>query len=110
MFSVMEPRQGVVVRQSEPPAIADHPDVRRRVSAAVVDRLADLHAVDITANGLSALGKPAGFVERQVRGWTERWHGSKIAPPPAMEAAPHRRQGHPPPDAGGAAAAHPRFT
>ena len=33
-----------------------------------------------------ALGKPAGFVERQVRGWTERWHRSKTTPLPEMDA------------------------
>ena len=29
------------------------------------------------ARGLGGLGRPAGFVERQVRGWTERWHRSQ---------------------------------
>ena len=52
----------------------------------MVDTLADLHAIDVAANGLSALGKPAGFVERQVRGWTERWHRSQTTPLPEMDA------------------------
>jgi aminoglycoside phosphotransferase (APT) family kinase protein len=65
----MERRRGIVVRHDEPPALAGRPDTRRRVSHALVDTLADLHAIDLTANGLSNLGKPAGFVERQVRGW-----------------------------------------
>ena len=33
-----------------------------------------------TTGALAALGKPAGFVARQVRGWTERWHRSKTTP------------------------------
>jgi aminoglycoside phosphotransferase (APT) family kinase protein len=86
VFYVMERRYGLVVRHDEPPALADRPPQRRRVSEALVDTLADLHAIDVAAHGLGSLGKPAGFVERQVRGWTERWHRSKIADVPEMEA------------------------
>src|SRR6266550_7517705 len=72
-FYIMERRHGLVVRYGEPPELVDQPGARRRVSEAMVDALADLHSVDINAHGLAALGKPAGFVERQVRGWSERW-------------------------------------
>jgi aminoglycoside phosphotransferase (APT) family kinase protein len=85
IFYAMERRRGLVVRHEEPPALAGRPDVRRRVSEALVDTLADLHAVDVTQHGLAGLGKPAGFVERQVRGWTDRWHRSKIAELADME-------------------------
>jgi aminoglycoside phosphotransferase (APT) family kinase protein len=50
-----------------------------------VDTLAALHAVDAAQPALAALGKPAGFVERQVRGWTERWQRSRTAGLPDME-------------------------
>ena len=86
VFYVMERRHGVVVRDQEPSSIKDLPDVRRGVSLAVVDALADLHAIDIAA-GLAHLGKPSGFVERQVRGWTERWIRSRTHDVPEMEAA-----------------------
>ena len=59
--------------------------MRRRVGGALVDALADLHAVDIEGSGLAHLGKPAGFVERQVRGWTDRWQRSKTSDLPEME-------------------------
>lgn len=78
-FYIMERRRGLVVRYDEPPELADRPEARRRVSQALVDALATLHAVDINAHGLNALGKPAGFVERQVRGWGERWRGSQTS-------------------------------
>jgi len=77
VFYVMERRRGLVVRSEEPPELDGKPGERRRASAALVDALADLHAVDICAHGLDSLGKPAGFVERQVRGWAERWHRSQ---------------------------------
>ena len=86
VFYVMERRHGLVVRDQEPPAIEDLPQVRRGVSFAVVDALADLHAIDIAAAGLAHLGKPHGFVERQVRGWTERWNRSRTSDVPEMEA------------------------
>lgn len=85
-FYVMERRHGVVVRDDEPPAIKNHPGMRRQVSLALIDALADLHAIDIAAGGLTHLGKPHGFVERQVRGWTERWNRSKTSEMPAMDA------------------------
>ncbi|MCA1594197.1 MAG: phosphotransferase family protein [Acidobacteria bacterium] len=85
-FYVMERRHGLVVRSDEPPELADQPAERRRASAALVDALADLHAVDIEAHGLAALGKPAGFVGRQVRGWSERWRASRTTELPEMDA------------------------
>jgi aminoglycoside phosphotransferase (APT) family kinase protein len=86
IFYVMERRHGVVVRHEEPPGIKDRPDVRRSVGAALVDALADLHAIDISGARLTHLGKPEGFVERQVRGWTDRWHRSKTTDLLEMEA------------------------
>lgn len=86
VFYVMERRRGLVVRNEEPKELAERPSERRRASAAMVDALASLHAVDIETHGLSALGKPDGFVERQVRGWSERWRGSQTTELPEMNA------------------------
>jgi aminoglycoside phosphotransferase (APT) family kinase protein len=86
VFYVMERRHGIVVRHEEPPEIKDRPEVRRHVGAALVDALADLHAIDIEGARLTHLGKPAGFVERQVRGWSDRWQRSKTADLPDMDA------------------------
>src|SRR5439155_25016258 len=76
VFYAMERRHGVVVRAQEPPQLADNPAARRLLSGAFIDTLADLHAIDV-AGTLSALGKPAGFVERQVGGGSDRWHRSR---------------------------------
>jgi len=82
IFYVMERRRGIVIREEEPPELKPH---RRAISEAMVDTLADLHSIDVAKHGLDALGKPAGFVARQIRGWTERWHGSKTSDLPEME-------------------------
>ncbi len=84
VFYAMERRRGTVVR--------------RRLSQALIDTLADLHAIDVAASGLSALGKPAGFVERQVRGWSDRWHRSKTTPLPEMDALAEWLRDHLPGD------------
>jgi aminoglycoside phosphotransferase (APT) family kinase protein len=86
VFYAMERRTGVVVRAQEPPALADNLGARRSVSEAMVDTLANLHAVDVGRDGLEALGKPSGFVERQVRGWSERWERSRTTERPEMDA------------------------
>ena len=47
------------------------------MSESFVDNLARLHSLDYQSIGLGDLGKPEGYLERQVRGWTERYHGSR---------------------------------
>ena len=76
-FFVMERRTGVVIRTEMPEALRVHPDVERRTSFALVDAMADFHAVDYAAIGLSDLGRPEGFLDRQLRGWTKRWELAK---------------------------------
>ena len=72
-FVIMERCRGVVVRDAMPERFANDADAPAQMSAALVDTLAAFHAVDYEALGLSKLGKPVGFVERQVEGWWRRW-------------------------------------
>ena len=80
VFYVMERRHGVVVRDEEPPPISDRPDVRRGVSLRGRRRAGrsarDRHCAPPVSR-ISA--SRTGFVERQVRGWTERWNRSKTS-------------------------------
>ena len=109
IFYVMERRHGLVVRQEEPPQLLNRPVARARVSQALVDALVELHAVDVAAQGLMHLGKPAGFVERQVRGWTERWVRSQTSPLPDMDALARWLSDHLPPDPAAPAIVHGDF-
>lgn len=86
-FYLMERRRGIVVRQTMPPEIGDDLGLRRRVTESLVDTLVDLHQVDIQATGLINLGKPAGFVKRQVEGWASRWERAKTSELPEMTGA-----------------------
>jgi len=77
-FLIMERRTGMVVRREMPDVYQHQPDAARRLSTALVDTLADLHAVDYDALGLGDLGRPQGFVERQIEGWWKRWEKAKV--------------------------------
>jgi aminoglycoside phosphotransferase (APT) family kinase protein len=85
IFYLMERRRGIVVRHEEPLPLSDQPDARRQVSEALIDALAALHAVDITRSPLAEMGKPSGFVLRQIQGWTERWERSRLTDNPQMD-------------------------
>ena len=77
VFFIMERRHGIVVRDRVPPELAAFPDYQQRVSGGFIDCLVQLHAIDIQKHGLISLGKPDGFLERQVRGWFDRWLRAK---------------------------------
>jgi aminoglycoside phosphotransferase (APT) family kinase protein len=90
-FFVMERRRGTVVRREVPPEFGGGADPvqNRKLSEAVIDALVDFHAVDPVAAGLEALGRPEGYLARQVKGWTERWERAKtrdVAAAPAVVA------------------------
>ena len=84
-FYLMERVRGVVLRKELPQGMVLSPDTARRLSESFIDNLAALHALDYTALGLGDLGKPAGYLERQVKGWIERYHGSKTEEVPEIE-------------------------
>lgn len=72
-FYVMEKLDGLILRGDLPAGLDLSPEQARELSGKVVDRLVDLHAVDVEAAGLADLGKGAGYVERQIRGWSDRY-------------------------------------
>lgn len=85
-FFIMERKRGIVVRQTIPPAFANGTNAPRQMSRALVDTLAAFHAVDYAAIGLTELGKPDGFIQRQVEGWYRRWNRAKAEEVAAMDA------------------------
>ncbi|MGB7599737.1 MAG: phosphotransferase family protein [Candidatus Sulfotelmatobacter sp.] len=84
-FYLMERIRGVIIRRDPPPGMPFPPKIARELSEAFIDNLARLHRVDYSAIGLADLGKPEGYVERQVRGWIERYHNSKTHDFPDVE-------------------------
>ncbi len=84
-FFLMERRHGMVIRDSVPRELAAIPDYPRQVSEAFIDCLVRLHSIDASQPAISSLGKPEGFVERQVRGWADRWNRAKTEALPEMD-------------------------
>jgi aminoglycoside phosphotransferase (APT) family kinase protein len=58
----------------------------QRAGEILVDTLSALHEVEPDAIGLGDFGRPAGYLERQVRRWHEQWERSKTRELPALEA------------------------
>ncbi len=86
-FLVMERLPGVVVRNAVPPEFGggSDPTANRKLSEVVVDTLAEFHAVDPAAVQLQDLGKPEGFLQRQVRGWADRLERAKTHEVPVAQ-------------------------
>ena len=84
-FYVMERVRGVILRRELPAGLDFPPQTAHRLSESFIDNLAALHQLDFVALGLGELGKPHGYLERQVRGWIERYQGSKTHELPEVE-------------------------
>jgi len=56
-----------------------------RTGELLVDTLARLHAIGPAEVGLADLGRPDGFLERQVRRWYQQWERSKTRELPSLE-------------------------
>lgn len=83
-FYIMERVQGVILRAQTAPKMGVAPDTMRHLSESLVDTLVDLHALDIQETGLIQLGKPEGYIRRQVDGWHKRYLASQTDDVPAM--------------------------
>jgi len=83
-FVVMERRHGEVIRDKLPPALASDEAARTRLADGFIDALAALHSVSYAKAGLAGLGKPSGYLTRQLSGWVERW--SAVATPDRADA------------------------
>jgi aminoglycoside phosphotransferase (APT) family kinase protein len=84
-FYLMERRRGIIIRQTIPPEMGEDLDLRHRVGESLIRALVQLHAIDVASTGLMQLGKPTGFVRRQVEGWSQRWERAKTTDLPEMQ-------------------------
>jgi aminoglycoside phosphotransferase (APT) family kinase protein len=96
-FYLMEPIHGIILRREIPHDLIFPAEKARELSESFIENLIQLHRVDYAAVGLSDLGRPEGYLERQVRGWTERYYGSKTHDYPEVEKITAWMQQHMPP-------------
>ncbi len=76
-FYVMRRLRGIILRKDLPPGMTLSPAQVGALHRNLVLELVKLHALDYKAIGLGDLGRPEGYVERQVKGWTKRYDGAK---------------------------------
>jgi aminoglycoside phosphotransferase (APT) family kinase protein len=84
-FYLMERVRGIVLRARPPEGLELSPGVMRRLSESFVENLVEIHGVDYEAAGLGELGRPEGYVLRQVEGWTKRYFDAKTDEVPSIE-------------------------
>jgi aminoglycoside phosphotransferase (APT) family kinase protein len=84
-FYLMERRRGIILRGKAPADRPIAPDLVRRLCMTLVESMAELHALDFHAAGLDDLGKPSGYIERQVSGWIKRYQDARTEEVPDLE-------------------------
>jgi aminoglycoside phosphotransferase (APT) family kinase protein len=76
-FYIMEKIEGTILRAHNAPKMNIAPATFRSLSEKMIDTLVALHAIDIHSTGLAQLGKPEGYVARQVEGWIKRYYAAE---------------------------------
>jgi len=72
-FYVMERVKGIILRSELPPELKFDVQQTQALCKSFIDRFVELHRVDYMACGLGDLGKPEGYVQRQISGWSDRY-------------------------------------
>jgi len=108
-FLLMERRRGFAVRDEEPVTLIGHRELRRQLSDALVDAMVSLHDLDVEGL-LDIFDAPAGYVDRQVREWTERWNRVRLGPVVDMDAVALWLFAHQPAESLEPAVVHGNFT
>jgi len=108
-FYLMERVRGVVLRGGSPDVEELDAGTMEALSETFVDEFAAIHGIDYEEAGLGEFGRPEGYVERQIEGWTERYRNSETDEIEAMETAGEWLKSNVPDDPGRAALIHNDF-
>ncbi|MEW6732893.1 MAG: phosphotransferase family protein [Acidobacteriota bacterium] len=85
-FYIMERVHGVILRKELPPGLIPPAPLMRRISEALIDNFVQIHSINYQQAGLGDMGKAAGYIARQVHGWTERYRNAATDDIPELEA------------------------
>ncbi|WP_069866189.1 phosphotransferase family protein [Pseudomonas citronellolis] len=85
-FYVMERVNGIILRADLPPELKLDTQQANTLCKNFIDRFVELHNVDYQACGLGDLGKPEGYVQRQIEGWSDRYEKALTPDAPSWEA------------------------
>ncbi len=84
-FFVMAKLSGIILRKDLPPELAFSQDQARKLCRNLTDLQAEIHNIDVQSSGLDFIGKPSGYVQRQVEGWSQRYRKAKTDDAPDCE-------------------------
>ena len=76
-FYIMQKMEGVILNYAAAKSRSISIDDYKKIANSWLDTLVELHNVDYTSIGLSDLGKPEGYVERQVSNWGKQYLKAK---------------------------------
>jgi aminoglycoside phosphotransferase (APT) family kinase protein len=85
-FFMMQKVNGLILRNRIPEGLTLDKGFFRKLSQNTIDGLLELHGLELESSGLGVMGKPEGYVERQVTGWSERYFKAKTDELKEMEA------------------------
>jgi len=108
-FYVMEHLPGIILRKEIPQGLFTTPQQVRRLYEKFVNALVELHSLDYTAMGLGDLGRPEGYVRRQVLGWNKRFRAARTPDVPDCEAVMAWLEEKIPPETGQSGIIHNDF-
>ncbi|MCX5828985.1 MAG: phosphotransferase family protein [Deltaproteobacteria bacterium] len=85
-FYVMERLKGIIPRKELPKGMTLSKDEARMLCERLIDVFVELHHVNYRDTALTELGRPEGYVSRQVEGWSKRYRGARTPDAPDCEA------------------------
>ncbi len=83
-FYLMEKVEGVILRGKMGHKLNIPAEQMRQLSYSLIDALVELHQIDIVETGLIQIGKPEGYIKRQVEGWSKRYEAAQTDEIPQM--------------------------
>ena len=86
-FYLMERVKGVILRNKISKGLDLTPNHFIKLSNQVIENLVDLHNLELEKSKLISLGKPEGYVQRQVEGWIQRYFKAETDEIKSMNAA-----------------------
>jgi aminoglycoside phosphotransferase (APT) family kinase protein len=84
-FYVMERLRGIILRKNLPEGLAFTPAGANLLCERLTNVFVELHRIDYKKIGLERFGKPLGYVQRQVEGWSERYRAARTPDAPDFE-------------------------
>jgi aminoglycoside phosphotransferase (APT) family kinase protein len=99
-FYVMERVHGLILRGNTAPPDNLDATAFAALSESFLDTLVAIHGATPSDPVIGGLGKPLGYVQRQVEGWTARWEKSRTDDVPSVENLAKWLQQHQPSESG----------